>query len=85
MTLFVQVRYFAALREALGEFEPVCVEQGATIAALRSQLVASSPRHAHALSPDRTVRCALNLTMCPETTLLTEGAEVAFFPPVTGG
>ena len=85
MTLSVQVRYFAALREALGEAEHVGVARGATIAALRSQLVASSPRHAHALSADRTVRCALNLTMCPETTLLTEGAEVAFFPPVTGG
>ena len=78
MTLSVQVRYFAALREALGEAEHVGVARGATIAA-------SSPRHAHALSADRTVRCALNLTMCPETTLLTEGAEVAFFPPVTGG
>ena len=85
MTLSVQVRYFAALREALGEVEHVCVEHGATIAALRTQLVASSPWHASALSPDRTVRCALNLTMCSESTLLTEGAEVAFFPPVTGG
>jgi len=28
---------------------------------------------------------ALNQVMCNESVTLTEGAEVAFFPPVTGG
>jgi len=31
------------------------------------------------------LRCALNQTLCAETEAVTEGAEVAFFPPVTGG
>jgi molybdopterin synthase sulfur carrier subunit len=31
------------------------------------------------------VRMALDQVMSPESTLLTAGCEVAFFPPVTGG
>jgi molybdopterin synthase sulfur carrier subunit len=31
------------------------------------------------------VRCALDQVMTEETAALHEGAEVAFFPPVTGG
>jgi molybdopterin synthase sulfur carrier subunit len=31
------------------------------------------------------IRCALNQEMVKDTTPLEEGAEVAFFPPVTGG
>ncbi len=33
----------------------------------------------------RAVRMALNQVLSDETALLTDGAEVAFFPPVTGG
>jgi molybdopterin synthase sulfur carrier subunit len=31
------------------------------------------------------VRCALDQRLCSEDERLREGAEVAFFPPVTGG
>jgi molybdopterin synthase sulfur carrier subunit len=31
------------------------------------------------------VRCALDHVLCDETTAVGEGAEVGFFPPVTGG
>jgi len=31
------------------------------------------------------VRCALNQQMSKEDALIPDGAEVAFFPPVTGG
>jgi molybdopterin synthase sulfur carrier subunit len=84
-TLQVHVRYFAALREVLGQGETVAVPAGSTLAALRDQLVASSARHAEVLARSRTVRCALNQTMADEGTPLPAGAEVAFFPPVTGG
>ncbi len=30
-------------------------------------------------------RSALNQALCEETAALAEGAELAFFPPVTGG
>jgi sulfur-carrier protein len=81
----VQVRYFASLREALGPGEAVEVPPGATLGALRDTLLARGGRHAEALARTRAVRCALNQVMADEAATLTEGAEVAFFPPVTGG
>jgi molybdopterin synthase sulfur carrier subunit len=41
--------------------------------------------HAEALAPGRAVRSALNQKMCAESALLSDGDELAFFPPVTGG
>ncbi len=81
----VQVRYFASLREALGAAEAVEVPEGSTLSGLREQLRQSSPRHAAALARGRAVRCALDQRLCGEEVALAEGAEVAFFPPVTGG
>jgi molybdopterin synthase sulfur carrier subunit len=37
------------------------------------------------LALDRPVRMALNQTMVQGNAVLTEGCEVGFFPPVTGG
>jgi sulfur-carrier protein len=81
----VNIRYFASIREALGSSELVEVAEGCTLAALRDQLVASSAAHAGALARGRALRCAINQTMCAESEVIKEGAEVAFFPPVTGG
>ena len=81
----VQVRYFASLREALGSGETVELPDGSTAAALREQLIARGGRHAQALDRKRAVRCAVNQQMADEDTVLVDGAEVAFFPPVTGG
>ncbi len=83
--LHVQVRYFASLREALGASESLAVEPGATLGSLRDLLLARGGRHAEVLARGRAVRCALNQVMADETALLHDGAEVAFFPPVTGG
>lgn len=81
----VQVRYFASLREALGPGEAVELPAGATVATLRDALLARGGRHAEALAPGRAVRCAVDQVMGHESATLAEGAEVAFFPPVTGG
>jgi molybdopterin synthase sulfur carrier subunit len=81
----VQVRYFASLREALGASETVDVPAGSTLGALRDQLLARGGEHARCLARQRAVRCALDQAMAEETAALHEGAEVAFFPPVTGG
>ncbi len=81
----IQVRYFASLREALGATETVEVPTGTSIATLRDDLAARSGRHGELLARGRSVRCALDQRMCVEDVVLTEGAEVAFFPPVTGG
>jgi molybdopterin synthase sulfur carrier subunit len=81
----VQVRYFASLREALGAQHAIEVPTGSTLGSVRDALIASSPRHAEVLARGRAVRCAVDQRMCGEDTPLAEGAEVAFFPPVTGG
>jgi molybdopterin synthase sulfur carrier subunit len=81
----LEVRYFASLREALGAGESLFVEAGATVGSVRDMLIARGGAHASALARGRAVRCALNQTVCDESAPLAEGAEVAFFPPVTGG
>jgi len=81
----VQVRYFASLREALGAAEAVEVPEGSTLRGLRDLLRQRSPQHASALGSERAVRCALDQRLCSEDVALSDGAEVAFFPPVTGG
>ncbi|WP_119291939.1 molybdopterin converting factor subunit 1 [Azohydromonas sediminis] len=79
------VRYFASLREALGPTEAVELAAPATVGALRDALIARGGRHAEVLARTRAVRCALNHAMVDEAAALDDGAEVAFFPPVTGG
>lgn len=81
----VTVRYFASLREALGPQESLDLPAGTTLGQLRDQLLARGGRHAEALARGRALRCALNQAMADEATVVPEGAEVAFFPPVTGG
>ncbi len=81
----ITVRYFASLREALGSAETVAWQQDLTLGALRDQLLARGEPHATALARGRAVRCALNQKLSAEDAPIPDGAEVAFFPPVTGG
>jgi sulfur-carrier protein len=81
----VRLRYFASLREALGTGEMVEAAPGSTVAQLRDALIARGAPHATALARGRAVRTALDQTLCDESAALHEGAELAFFPPVTGG
>lgn len=81
----VQLRYFASIREALGTGSETLDTQAGTLAALRAELVARGGAYADALAPGRSVRVALNQTMSEESAALCDGAEVGFFPPVTGG
>ncbi len=84
-TLPITVRYFAALREALGASETVALPAGQTLGQLRDALIDRGGRHAELLARGRALRCALNQVMADEATVVPAGAEVAFFPPVTGG
>jgi len=81
----VAVRYFASVREALGTGESAQVEPGTDVAALRDALIARGGRHAQALGRQRMLRSARNLALCSEETVLVDGDEVGFFPPLTGG
>lgn len=82
----IEVRYFASLREALGDRHALSGLPGdLTVAALRAHLCTLSPEHARVLASSRAVRCAVNKSMADDQAMVPDGAEVAFFPPVTGG
>lgn len=81
----VTVKYFASIREAIGVSSESVTTSATTLAALRDELIAQGGAYAESLARGRSVRLALNQVMCDESVALVEGAEVAFFPPVTGG
>jgi len=85
VTLSVKLRFFASLREKLGEGEALSLPDGSTVGTARETLVARGGIHAEALARSRAVRAALNQKMCAESAALSDGDELAFFPPVTGG
>ena len=84
-SITLHVRYFAALREALGASETITLAEPGTLGALRDHLLQRSELHAQLLARSRAVRAAVNQVMAEDHTPLVSGAEVAFFPPVTGG
>jgi molybdopterin synthase sulfur carrier subunit len=81
----VTVKYFASIREAIGQSSEVLQTDATTLAALRDELIAKGGAYAESLARGRAVRLALNQDMSDETAALVDCAEVAFFPPVTGG
>ena len=81
----ITVRYFASVREAVGQEVEQVDTSAASLAALRDELIARGPVYAEALARGRSVRMALNQVMVEESAALADGSEVAFFPPVTGG
>jgi molybdopterin synthase sulfur carrier subunit len=85
VSVTVKLRFFASLREKLGEGEALTLPEGSTVAVAREALLARGGVHAEALAVNRAVRSALNQKMCAESAVLSDGDELAFFPPVTGG
>ena len=83
----LHLRFFASIREGLGvaQEEIVIPDSVKTIADLRAFLTMRGAPWSDVLSLDRVLRCALNQQMVSADTALLEGAEIAFFPPVTGG
>ncbi|MBU6189398.1 MAG: molybdopterin converting factor subunit 1 [Betaproteobacteria bacterium] len=83
----ITMLYFAALREALGtERESVDVPAEVQSAGeLRAWLAHRGGVWSEALAPGRALRMAVNRKLADPETPLAEGAEVAVFPPVTGG
>lgn len=81
----VTVRYFAAVREALGTATEQVRTGAGTVEGLRAELRARGGDWAEQLAPEKAVRVALNQVMVHEDRPLADADEVAFFPPVTGG
>lgn len=81
----ITVKYFASIREAVGQGSEQIDTAATTLAGLRDELIARGAAYAEALARGRAVRMALDQVMVEESASLGEGGEVAFFPPVTGG
>ncbi len=83
----ITVRYFASVRERLGAQESAELADlpQPTVGALLTWLQGRSPEHARLLDVDRGLRMACNQALCDADEPLSDGDEVAFFPPVTGG
>ena len=81
----VSVKYFASIRESIGTGSEPLETKATTLGTLRDELIARGGAHAQSLARGRSVRVALNQIMSGEDAALSEGCEVAFFPPVTGG
>ena len=81
----VTVKYFASIREAIGVAGEAVATTALTLAALRDELIAQGGARADSLARGRAVRMAVDQVMSDESAALLDGAEVAFFPPVTGG
>ena len=83
----LELRFFASLREALGISQESIVipESIKTIADLRLHLIERGNPWSEVLAQSKVLRCALNQVMVDASTPLLDNAEVAFFPPVTGG
>lgn len=81
----VRVLYFARLRERFGVPEESVGLTGTTVADLIAQLQARGGVWAEELAAGRAFRVAVNQDVVALDTPLSEHAEVAVFPPVTGG
>ena len=80
----IRILYFAGLRAALG-VAAESVDPPATVACvedLRAWLIGQGRQQ---LAATLNLRCAVNQEMATPQTVLRDGDEVAFFPPVTGG
>lgn len=84
-TMTLELRYFASIRESLGKGSETVVTTAATAGALRDELIARGGAYAQALARGKAVRMAVNQSLGTDSAPLSAGAEVAFFPPVTGG
>ena len=80
----IKVLFFAQVRELVGTDAAEVAADFTTVEALRQHLAAQSDRWALALE-DGKLLAAVNQTLVSFDHSLTDGDEVAFFPPVTGG
>jgi molybdopterin converting factor subunit 1 len=81
----LRVLYFARLRERFGVAEETLDFAGTTAADLLAELQARGGVWAEELAAGRAFRLAVNQDIVALDATLSDRAEVAIFPPVTGG
>lgn len=75
----IQVKFFARLREQLGQDETeIDCQPDMTVLQVWQQATSTDQL------PDNTL-CAINMDYVDRAAQVNDGDEVAFFPPVTGG
>ena len=82
----IRILYFASLRDRLNTDQET-LEIGAigTIGELKQHLKQRGDDWKTAFAPDQQVLSAVNHEMAQDDTPVSDGDEVGFFPPVTGG
>jgi molybdopterin synthase sulfur carrier subunit len=82
----IRIRYFASLREAVGtDLDELPPQAAGSVAEISARLCAVGGAEAEALAEDRWVLAAVNQQMARADTPVSDGDELAFFRPVTGG
>lgn len=83
----MRVLYFAWVRERVGIGEEVVAPPAevTSVADLIDWLAASSPAHAAAFAERDRLRAAIDQAFVPLSAPIAGAAEIAIFPPVTGG
>ena len=83
----IDIYYFASIRESLGlaqEQLPVDSDT-TTVRSVMNALIARHGERWDSVLRQNRVLMAVNKTVARLDTAITDGDEVAFFPPVTGG
>ena len=83
----IKVRYFAWVRERVGKPEEVLdLPAGvATVGDLMTWLAGRGEEYAYAFENPKVIRAAIDRAHVRPDTPLGQAAEIAFFPPMTGG
>lgn len=79
----INVLFFARLKDTIGQAELKLETElaGKTVAELQQVLIAKGM----VALQDDSIRIAVNQNFCNSDTVVNDGDEVAFMPPVTGG
>ncbi|MEI7805408.1 MAG: molybdopterin converting factor subunit 1 [Hyphomicrobiales bacterium] len=83
----MKLRYFAWVRERVGKAEEdISLPAGVTtVGGLMDWLAGRGEEYAHAFENRKFIRAAIDRTHVPPETAIKGAAEIAFFPPMTGG
>ncbi len=81
----MKVRYFAWVRERVGEPSETVETGAATVAELVEELRGREERYARAFPLSRAQRFAVDQELADFSAPIAGAREVAFFPPMTGG
>jgi molybdopterin synthase sulfur carrier subunit len=86
MTHFINLRFFASIREQLNmTSHSLELVEPRSVRLIRNELAARGGPWERALGSHQRVLAALNQEVVDEQALVQPGDELAFFPPVTGG